>query len=120
MKKPTTNLPASVRQRLLNLATERKEDFGLVLNRYGLERFLYRLSVSPHRDSFVLKGALLLQLWTAESTTTSNRSPTMERTCWTSSAAPFAVPRSAEIAFALPPFVWISETRDSASCAERP
>jgi hypothetical protein len=31
-----------------------------------LERFLYRLSVSPYRDSFVLKGALLLQLWTAE------------------------------------------------------
>jgi hypothetical protein len=59
VKKPATNLPASVRQRLLNLATERKEDFGLVLTRYGLERFLYRLSVSPHRDSFVLKGALL-------------------------------------------------------------
>jgi len=50
----------------MNLATEGKEDFGLVLIRYGLERFLYRLSVSPHRDSFVLKGALLLQLWTAE------------------------------------------------------
>ncbi len=66
MKKSAANLPASVRQRLLNLATERKEDFGLVLTRYGLERFLYRLSVSPHRDSFVLKGALLLQLWTAE------------------------------------------------------
>ena len=57
MKKPVENLSASVRQRLLNLATERKEDFGLVLTRYGLERFLYRLSVSPHRDSFVLKGA---------------------------------------------------------------
>jgi hypothetical protein len=36
------------------------------LTRYGLERFLYRLSVSGHRDSFVLEGALLLQLWTAE------------------------------------------------------
>lgn len=59
MKKPVANLSASVRQRLLNLATERKEDFGLVLTRYGLERFLYRLSVSPYRDSFVLKGALL-------------------------------------------------------------
>ena len=64
--KKTVNLAASVRQRLLNLATERKEDFALVLNRYGLERFLYRLSVSPHRDSFVLKGALLLQVWTEE------------------------------------------------------
>ena len=66
MKKPVANLAASVRQRLLNLATERKQDFGLVLIRHGLERFLYRLSVSPHRDSVVLKGALPLQLWTAE------------------------------------------------------
>ncbi len=66
MKKTVVNLPASVRQRLLNLATERKQDFGLVLTHYGLERLLYRLSVSPHRDSFVLKGALLLQLWTAD------------------------------------------------------
>jgi len=66
VKKVVVNLPASVRQRLLNLATERKEDFGLVLGRYGLERFLYRLSVSPHRDSFVLNGALLLQVWTEE------------------------------------------------------
>ena len=66
MKKAVVNLSASVRQRLLNLASERKEDFGLVLTRYGLERFLYRLSVSPHRDSFVLKGALLLQVWTGE------------------------------------------------------
>ena len=66
MKKAVVNLSASVRQRLLNLATERKEDFGLVLSRYGLERFLFRLSVSPHRASFVLKGALLLQVWTGE------------------------------------------------------
>jgi Nucleotidyl transferase AbiEii toxin, Type IV TA system len=67
MKKAVVNLPASVRQRLLNLATERKEEFGLVLSRYGLERFLYRLSVSPHCDLFVLKGVLLLQVWTGES-----------------------------------------------------
>jgi hypothetical protein len=66
LRKTVANLPASVRQRLLNLANDRKEDFALVLTRYGLERFLYRLSVSPHRDSFVLKGALLLQIWTAE------------------------------------------------------
>jgi hypothetical protein len=56
VKKPAANLSASVRQRLLNLATERKEDFGLLLTRYGLERFLYRLSISPHRDTFVLRG----------------------------------------------------------------
>jgi Nucleotidyl transferase AbiEii toxin, Type IV TA system len=66
MKKRVANLSDSVRQRLLNLASERKEDFGLILTRYGLERFLYRLSISPHRDSFVLKGARLMQLWTSE------------------------------------------------------
>jgi hypothetical protein len=66
VKKATTNLPASVRQRLLNRAKENRQDFGMLLTNYALERFLYRLSVSRHRDSFVLKGALLLQLWTAE------------------------------------------------------
>jgi predicted nucleotidyltransferase component of viral defense system len=66
VKKAGTNLPASVRQRLLNLAHENRQDFGMFLTRYALERFLYRLSVSQHRDSFVLKGALLLQVWTSE------------------------------------------------------
>ena len=58
------NLAASVRQRLFNRAQERHEDFGLVLTKYGLERFLYRLSESKYRDQFVLKGALLFELWT--------------------------------------------------------
>lgn len=49
MKKVVVNLPASVRQRLSHLATDRKEDFGLVLSRYGLERFPYRPSASAHR-----------------------------------------------------------------------
>lgn len=58
------NLAASVRQRLFNLAQERRDDFGLVLTRYGLERFLYRLARSQYRDQFILKGALLFELWT--------------------------------------------------------
>jgi predicted nucleotidyltransferase component of viral defense system len=58
------NLSASVRQRLFNLAQERREDFGLVLMRYGLERFLYRLAQSQYQDQFILKGALLFELWT--------------------------------------------------------
>jgi predicted nucleotidyltransferase component of viral defense system len=66
VKKAATNLPASVRQRLLNLAHEHRQDFGMLLTKYALERFLYRLSVSLHRDSFVLKGALLVQVWTSE------------------------------------------------------
>jgi hypothetical protein len=60
------NLPASIRQKLLNLAQERNDDFGLVLTKYGLERMLFRLSKSKYRDTFILKGALLFELWTKE------------------------------------------------------
>jgi predicted nucleotidyltransferase component of viral defense system len=63
-KRQPTNLPASIRQRLLNLSRERGEDFNLTLTRYGTERLLYRLSQSERADHFVLKGALLLSLWT--------------------------------------------------------
>jgi len=58
------NLAASVRQKLFDLARARNEDFGLMLVKYGLERILYRLSRSKHHDVFVLKGALLFELWT--------------------------------------------------------
>jgi len=57
------NLPASVRQRLANIADARGEPFQRVLVEYGLERLLYRLSKSKHRDRFVLKGALLFSVW---------------------------------------------------------
>jgi predicted nucleotidyltransferase component of viral defense system len=57
------NLAASIRARLLNLAKERGEDFNLTLNRYAIERYLYRLSQSSWRDKFLLKGALLFDLW---------------------------------------------------------
>lgn len=59
-------MAASVRQRLFNLSRERKEDFGLVLTKYGLERVLYRIGQSKHRELFVLKGALLFELWTEQ------------------------------------------------------
>lgn len=57
------NIPASVRQRLLNIAKERGEAFNLILTRYALERLLYRMSISEFRDSFLLKGAMLHSLW---------------------------------------------------------
>jgi predicted nucleotidyltransferase component of viral defense system len=57
------NLAASVRERLLNLARERDEDFQQVLRNYAMERLLYRLSKSEYSDRFVLKGALLFRLW---------------------------------------------------------
>jgi predicted nucleotidyltransferase component of viral defense system len=65
-KAKPSNLTASIRQRLLNLAHERKEEFQLVLARYATERLLYRLSRSPYADEFLLKGALLFQLWTGQ------------------------------------------------------
>ena len=66
MSKPVTNIAASVRQRLLNLARERKEDFGLLLTKYALERLLFRVSQSEHKMAFILKGALLFEFWTEE------------------------------------------------------
>ena len=57
------DLGASTRQRLLNLARERGEDFQLVLIHYAVERFLYRLSRSPLADRFVLNGAMLFSTW---------------------------------------------------------
>lgn len=60
------NIPASIRQKLLNLARERNDDFGLILTKYGLERILFRLSKSKYRQVFILKGALLFEVWTKE------------------------------------------------------
>ena len=59
------DLAASVRARLLNIAKAEQTDFNSVLVRYALERFLYRLGQSAHADHFVLKGAMLFNLWYA-------------------------------------------------------
>ncbi len=60
------NIAASVRQRLMNKAREQKEAFDLVLIRFALERLLYRLSQSNHGHRFVLKGAMLFQIWSGQ------------------------------------------------------
>jgi hypothetical protein len=57
------NMGASVRARLLNLARQRNQPFELLLTRYVLERLLYRLGSTRHRDRFVLKGAMLMTAW---------------------------------------------------------
>lgn len=64
MTREVRDLAASIRQRLLNLAKSRGEDFQATLTRYGLERFLFRLAASPHREAFLLKGAMLFSVWT--------------------------------------------------------
>jgi len=53
----------SVFQRLLNHARTCGDEFNLLLFRYGTERLLYRLSISPHADKFILKGASLFLVW---------------------------------------------------------
>ena len=57
------NLPESIRARLLNLARARGEDYQVTLRNFFFERFLYRLSRSPFKARFVLKGAMLFRLW---------------------------------------------------------
>jgi predicted nucleotidyltransferase component of viral defense system len=59
------NLPASVHARLLNHAHRADRPFQEVLQYYAMERFLYRLSRSPHAERFVLKGALMMRVWDA-------------------------------------------------------
>jgi len=57
------NLAASIRARLKQRADATKQDFNLILTHYGLERLLYRLSISPLAGNYLLKGALLFSLW---------------------------------------------------------
>ena len=62
-KPPIKNMGASVRARLLNLSKQSRQPYDLVLNNYILERLLYRLSQTKHRDRFILKGAILFTKW---------------------------------------------------------
>lgn len=57
------NLSASIHQRLLNKSYETGRSFNELLQCYGIERLLYRLSVSEHADKFTLKGALMFNVW---------------------------------------------------------
>jgi predicted nucleotidyltransferase component of viral defense system len=63
MRKPVSDIGASIRARLLNLAKRRNQPFDLLLTRFALERFLYRLSINKYRERFVLKGAILMTTW---------------------------------------------------------
>jgi predicted nucleotidyltransferase component of viral defense system len=66
MSKKIVDIPASVRARLLTLARGAGTEFQSVLVRYALERLMYRLSISELGRQFVLKGALLFEIWTAD------------------------------------------------------
>jgi len=57
------NIAASVHQRLLNKAKDSNHPFNEILQYFTIERFIYRLSKSPHAEKFILKGALMFIAW---------------------------------------------------------
>lgn len=60
------DMAVSVRDRLRNHARTNEQDFMVVLVAYGLERLIYRLSISDYRNRYVLKGGMLVTLWTID------------------------------------------------------
>ena len=56
----TKNIGKSIKTRLLSLAKEEKQDYMKVLVRYLHERLLFRISASPYKSHFLLKGSSLL------------------------------------------------------------
>jgi predicted nucleotidyltransferase component of viral defense system len=60
------NIAASVRERLLNLSKSSNENYQFLMVRYALERILYRLSKSEHKNQFILKGAMLFYIWSKD------------------------------------------------------
>lgn len=62
MKKPLTNIQASIHDRLLNQAKKEGQPYNQIFQYYLIERFLYRLSISQYSDQFILKGAMAIIL----------------------------------------------------------
>jgi len=63
MKKPVTNIPASILSRLKNQSEILGRPFAEILQYYVMERFLHRLSKTKYAEKFILKGGLLFYVW---------------------------------------------------------
>ncbi|NOH01385.1 MAG: nucleotidyl transferase AbiEii/AbiGii toxin family protein [Chloroflexi bacterium] len=59
MKREISNIPASIQAKLQNKARESRQSFNELLQYYGMERFLHRLSKTPHVNDLILKGGLM-------------------------------------------------------------
>lgn len=66
MTDASAGLAQSIQVRLVRHAKILGVDPNLILIRFAMERFLYRLSRSPEAERFVLKGGLLLLVWLGE------------------------------------------------------
>ena len=65
-KLSTSNRAASIQQHLRNQAKTQGINPNILQVRYSLERFLYRLGLSEHKDRITLKGAMLFILWSEQ------------------------------------------------------
>ena len=54
-----TSIP-SIQSRLKNVAQRDNKTYQIILIRYFIERLIYRLSISPFKSNFCLKGGALL------------------------------------------------------------
>ena len=63
MNKPVKNLSASVHQKLFNGSHETNQLFNELIQYYGIERLLYRLSLSQYSRQFMRNMTLCLNLW---------------------------------------------------------
>ena len=63
MTKKITNLPESIKAKLLQKSKTLGMNANETLQRYAMERFLYRLGLSRHKEEYILKGALLFHVW---------------------------------------------------------
>ncbi len=53
----------SIKDKLKNYSKRQDKNHQLILTRYFQERLLYRLSISPFRENFLLKGGALVYCW---------------------------------------------------------
>ena len=61
------NVVASVQARLRQKARSEDRPHEELCTYYAIERFLYRLSISPYAEKFIVKGAIMQLIWMPES-----------------------------------------------------
>lgn len=61
--KQLINISASINARLQNYARANNKPFQEILQYYGIERFLYRLSKTKYSSGFILKAVWSFMHW---------------------------------------------------------
>lgn len=66
VNKEITNLPVSLKQKIINSTGAKNVHIIKWLYRYFMERFLYRMTKSKYANNFILRGSSLLYIYTKE------------------------------------------------------